>query len=62
MLVFGAFYGVGFFSESIFNPTLSIGRTSVMVFIMVLGTALTLISAYLLFKFERRSGIIVYRR
>ncbi|MCW4047950.1 MAG: hypothetical protein NWE99_10420 [Candidatus Bathyarchaeota archaeon] len=62
MLVFGAFYGVGFFTESIFNPTLSIARTTVMVFIMVLGMALMLISGYLLFKFERRSGIIVYRR
>ena len=62
MLVFGAFFGMGFFTTSIFNPILSIGRTTVMVFVMVLGMALMLVSAYLLFKFERRSGIIVYSR
>lgn len=62
MLVFGTFYGIGFFTESIFNPTMSLARTTVMVFVMTLGLVLMLVSAYLLFKFERRSGIIVYRR
>ncbi len=61
ILVFGAFYGVGFFTSP-FNPVLSLARTTVTVFVMVLGFAFILISGYLLFKFERRSGIIVYRR
>ncbi len=62
MLVFGLFYDYGFFTDSILNPTLSLARATVSVFVVVLGLAFILISAYLIFKFERRSGIIVYRR
>ena len=43
-----------FFGESLFRDVISL-------FGVFLGLALLLVSAYLLFKFERRSGIIVYR-
>lgn len=62
MLVFGIFYQIGFFTDSLLRPTLSLARTTVSAFLIVLSLAFLLISSYLMFKFERRSGVIVYRR
>lgn len=62
MLIFGMVYSTGFFTDTPFKPTLSLARTTISIFIIILSFALILISAYLLFKFERRSGIIVYQR
>jgi hypothetical protein len=62
MLMFGVFYPVGIFTNPFGYPTLSLSRIVASVFFSVLGLALILISAYLVFKFERRSGVIVYRR
>jgi|YelNatPaOPRAMG01_1025707.scaffolds.fasta_scaffold71488_3 hypothetical protein len=62
MLIFGIFYQTGFFTDSPFKPTLSLARATMSIFLIVLSFAFILISAYLLFKFERRSGIIIYRR
>jgi len=62
LMMFGLFYQFGLFSSKPFEFTPSLTRTAMSVFIIVLSFALMLTSAYLLFKFERRSGIIVYRR
>lgn len=62
LMMFGLFYQLGLFSNKPFEFTPSLTRTATSVFIIVLSFALILTSAYLLFKFERRSGIIVYRR
>jgi hypothetical protein len=40
----------------------SLGRETFSVFLIVLSLVLIVTSAYLIFKFERRSGLIVYRR
>ncbi|MEM3579909.1 MAG: AN1-type zinc finger domain-containing protein [Candidatus Bathyarchaeia archaeon] len=61
-LLFGLFYHIGFLTHPFSEPTLSLTRTAISTFIIVLSLAFLLMSAYLLFKFERRSGIIVYRR
>jgi len=57
-LVFSIFLLGGLFTE----PQLSLGRETASVFLIVVSFALIILSAYLVFKFERRSGIIVYRR
>lgn len=55
--VFSIFF-LGLFTK----PQLSLGRETLCTFLIVLSFALIILSAYLVFKFERRSGIIVYRR
>jgi hypothetical protein len=57
-LVFSMFFLGGLFTE----PQLSLGRETTSVFLIVLSFVLIILSAYLVFKFERRSGVIVYRR
>ncbi|MGB9960245.1 MAG: AN1-type zinc finger domain-containing protein [Candidatus Bathyarchaeales archaeon] len=61
LMVFGLFYQTGLFSNKPFEFTPSLARTATSVFIIVFSFALLITSAYLLFKFKRRSGIIVYR-
>lgn len=57
-MVFSIFFLGGLFTE----PQLSLGRETMSTFLIVLSFVLIITSAYLVFKFERRSGIIVYRR
>jgi len=57
-LTFSIFFLGGLFTE----PQLSLGRETTSVFLIVLSFVLIILSGYLVFKFERRSGIIVYRR
>lgn len=50
-------------SGSLFmEPQASLSREMASAFFIVLSLALIVLSGYLIFKFERRSGIIVYRR
>lgn len=60
MFVFGGLYGIGFF-DSPTNPQLSLAKTTIMVFLFALAFAFIMINGYLLYKFERRSGTIIYR-
>lgn len=57
-LVFGIFFLGGLFTEL----QLSLVRETIAAFLIVLSLVLVILSAYLVFKFERKSGIIVYRR
>lgn len=57
-MVFSIFFLGGLFT----TPQLSLGRETVSTFLIVLSFVLLILSAYLVFKFERRSGVIVYRR
>jgi hypothetical protein len=65
-LVFSVFFLSGLFTQSqsslFIEPQVSLSIEMISVFLIVLSFALIILSAYLLFKFERRSGIIVYRR
>lgn len=65
-LIFGIFFFSGLYAQNQFGlfveSPLSLSRETVSVFLIVLSFALIILSGYLLFKFERRSGVIVYRR
>lgn len=58
IFVFSIFLLGGLFTE----PQPSLGRETASVFLIAVSFALIILSAYLMFKFERRSGIIVYKR
>jgi len=58
ILVFSIFLVSGLFT----GFQLSLVREIVSVYLIVLSFVIIITSAYLVFKFERRSGIIVYRR
>jgi hypothetical protein len=58
ILVFGIFLAGGLFTRF----QLSLARETTSAFLIVLSFVVIITSAYLVFKFERRSGIIVYRR
>jgi hypothetical protein len=64
-LLFSIFL-LGGFSTFLFGgftePQWSLGREAASIFLLVLSFTLIILSAYLVFKFERKSGIIVYRR
>jgi hypothetical protein len=60
-IALGVVIGIGIFEQPL-SFTMSIGRTTISVFFVVLGLAFLMVSGYLMFKFERRSGVIVYRR
>jgi hypothetical protein len=65
-LIFGIFFLSGLYTQNQFGlfveAPISLSRETVSVFLIILSFALIILSGYLLFKFERRSGIIVYRR
>ena len=63
--IFGIFFLSGLFTQTqsgLFIAQVSLSRETVSIFLIVLSFVLMILSGYLLFKFERRSGIIVYRR
>jgi len=49
-------------SGAFIKPEVSLARETFCVFLFTLSVILMVLSSYLLFKFQRRSGIIVYRR
>lgn len=61
LVVYSVIVSIGIYGPFL-SFTLSIGRTTISVFFGVLGLAFLMVGGYLMFKFERRSGIIVYRR
>lgn len=65
ILMFGIFlmYENFFLFGGLFmEPQISLARETASFFFIVLSLALIVLSGYLIFKFERRSGVIVYRR
>ena len=57
-LFFVGMFPYGFF----FQQQLNLATETFAIFFIALSLALIILSAYLIFKFERRSGMIVYRR
>jgi hypothetical protein len=62
--IFGIFFlsGLTQTQSGVLIAQASLARNTASVFLIVLSFVLIILSAYLLFKFERRSGVIVYRR
>lgn len=67
--IFVLFVGISLVYESFFpfgnffmEPQINLAKETTAIFFIVLSLVLIILSAYLIFKFERRSGVIVYRR
>jgi hypothetical protein len=67
--IFILMFGIFLMYEEIFlfgglfiEPQICLARETASFFFIVLSLALIVLSGYLIFKFERRSGVIVYRR
>ena len=67
--IFVLFVGISLIYESFFpfgsflvEPQVNLAKETTAIFFIVLSSVLIILSAYLIFKFERRSGVIVYRR